>query len=302
MSEQTVSTAGKPLAESKTSPVSQTEGKKVPVDVLHLNDIPGAMDKMGWPVAAKMMRRWFANSPAFEMPEHIRTGEGVDYLSLPSSQIDDQIIKMDWLLGFPKAKSVFDDLLVKWNSPKSHDRLLERLSHAGWKPGADVKLGNNTMSAKQLEMHSQVNRLTFGDYSDDFDDLYGAIFKATLKLAVVGRAYHSSKLKQDIFEVEKLGIYIRDTYDFNAGWFSDRAVGLGIWSRERLLSKFETLDYRANQLTPLGWAANYAKYRGFVPVSNEDFRRWQKKHNSGGDFFVFSDVKWMPSNVAHIPL
>jgi len=29
-----------------------------------------------------------------------------------------------------------------------------------------------------------------------------------------------------------------------------------------------------------------------IQVWNEDFREWSKKYGRGGDFFVFSDVKW----------
>ena len=69
--------------ESVTSP-AHVKGKKVEVDVFHLDEIPGAMGKMGWQVAAKMMRRWFSNSPAYVMQENIRDGIGVDYKSLPA--------------------------------------------------------------------------------------------------------------------------------------------------------------------------------------------------------------------------
>ncbi|MGL5527991.1 MAG: DUF6402 family protein [Plesiomonas shigelloides] len=31
----------------------------------------------------------------------------------------------------------------------------------------------------------------------------------------------------------------------------------------------------------------------FFPVNNSDFRNWQDKHNTGGDFIVFSDVLWL---------
>ncbi|HGJ6339010.1 TPA: DUF6402 family protein [Salmonella enterica subsp. enterica serovar Livingstone] len=33
-------------------------------------------------------------------------------------------------------------------------------------------------------------------------------------------------------------------------------------------------------------------YSGFVPVFNSDFRLWQKKHDAGGDYIIFSDVFW----------
>lgn len=261
------------------------------------------MDKMGWTVSAKMMRRWFANAPAYRMPENIRNGLGVDYRTLPASQIDDQVIKMDWVLSFPRTKAVFDTLCTGWSSAAGLRTLKNRLESAGWKTGAVVFIGRGQSTAKELDMVAQVNRGTFGGHSDTFDDLYGAIFKATFKLAVVGRAYYSQQLKKDIFEIEKIGVYVRDTYDFNSDWFADAAAGLGIWSRDRLLSKAEMLEYRVNQANPpAGWIANYVKYNGFVPIRNKDFRRWQDKHNTGGDFFVFSDVKWIQPSVAYVAL
>lgn len=304
MSHQATVARPTPVATSTTSPTRITEGKEVKVDVLHLDEIPGAMDKMGWKVSAKMMRRWFSNSPAYVMPENLRSGDGVDYRTLPASQIDDQIIKMDWMLGFPRVAEAVNSLCRDWNSANGIARLKTKcLKDAGWQSGKIVNLGKGLNSAKDLEMCAQVNFREFGQYSDTFDDLYGAVFKATLKLAVVGKASYSSRLGQDIFEIEKLGIYVRDTYDFNSAWFNDAAAGLGIWSRDRLLNKAETIEYRVNQANaPAGWMANYIKYRGFVPVKNRDFRRWQEKHSTGGDFFVFSDVKWVEPNVAYVVL
>jgi hypothetical protein len=304
MSQQNAVAKPAPLAVSTTSPAHITQGKEVRVDVFHLDEIPDAMDKMGWPVSARMMRRWFANSPAYAMPETIRRGKGVDYLKLPASQIDDQIITMDWVLSFPRVKPVFDELCRAWNNSEGIRVLREdRLRPAGWQSGTTFALGQGLSSAKALDSASQVNSRAFGAYPDTFDDLFGAIFKATLKLAVVGTAYRSSQLKRDIFEVDKIGVYVRDTYDFNSSWFNDGTAGLGIWSRDRLLGKAEMVEYRMNETNaPVGWMANYIKYNGFVPVRNRDFQRWQEKHNSGGDFFVFSDVKWIQPNVDHVVL
>nr|WP_277302627.1 DUF6402 family protein [Klebsiella variicola] len=35
-------------------------------------------------------------------------------------------------------------------------------------------------------------------------------------------------------------------------------------------------------------------FSGFVPVFNSDFRKWQDKHNTGGDYMIFSDLLWVP--------
>ncbi len=158
-----------------------------------------------------------------------------------------------------------------------------------------MTLGIGLKTAKELDLACQVNRRPFGDYIDVFDDLYGAIFKAILKIAVVGKVSRSLFSKRDLFEVEKIRIYVRDTYDFNAGWFEDAAFGLGIWSKKRMLSKREMAAYRTAQL-----AAVSRLFPGFVPTQNNDFRRCQRQRNEGGDFSVFSDAMWIAPNVEYV--
>lgn len=120
-------------------------------------------------------------------------------------------------------------------------------------------------------------------------------FNAVFNPAVVGKASRSIFSKRDLFEVEKIAVYVRDTYDFNVDWFEDAAVGLGIWGKKRMLSKKEMMTYKVTQLAAL---ANV--FPGFVPARNGDFRRWQNDRNEGGDFFVFSDVMWMPPNIEYV--
>ena len=277
------------------TPSTQTQGVRVNVDVVYLDDIPKAMDNMGWKVSAQMMRRWFATKPAWEMPELWRGGKNINYLALPASQVEDQIIKMKWVLGFDRVVPVFEDLCQNWNNQAGIDTLKKRLIVMGWKSGGTLKLGQGLKAAKELDLTCQVNSRPFGGLPDTLDDLYGAVFRATLKLAVVGKVSRSIFSKRDMFEIEKIGVYVRDTYDFNADWFDDALVGLGVWSKKRLLSKKDMLLYKSTPLPLLAHA-----YPGFVPARNEDFRNWQKHRNEGGDFFVFSDVMWMEPNVEHV--
>jgi hypothetical protein len=280
------------LATSVTSPKSQTAGKKVLVEVLHLDDIPGAMDKMGWKISARMMRRWFAAQPAYIMNKSVRGG-ATPPNQLSSSQYDDQIIKMDWVLSFPRCVQPFEDLVMNWHSPAGLRTLKTRLQAAGWAQGSSATLGSVTMTAIDLEVISQVNFTRFGAKLDTLDDMYGAIGNAAYKIAVVGKTRYSPT--GDIFEIDKLGVYVRDTYDFN----DDGAVPepLGVWNKERCLSKAETIEYLA--LSP---AQIYRTFQGFVPVFNGDFRRWQKAHNSGGDFVVYSDVKWVEPPISWVKI
>jgi hypothetical protein len=287
--------AATPVKTVVMTPSSQTQGVRVGVDVVYLDDIPGAMDNMGWKVSAQMMRRWFGTKPAWEMPQEWRDGRNIEYRNVPASQIDEQIVKMNWVLGFDRAVAVFEDLLQQWNNKRGLELLKERLTTLGWNSSGTMRLGQNLHRAKDLDVTCQVNRRPFGDYLDPFDDLYGAIFKANLKLAVIGKASRSLFSKRDVFEIEKIGIYVRDTYDFNAGWYEDEFVGLGIWSKKRMLSKNEMITYRVTQLAALAKV-----FPSFVPARNGDFKRWQKQRNEGGDFFVFSDVKWVQPNVEYV--
>jgi hypothetical protein len=277
------------------TPSTQTQGVRVDVDVIYLDDIPKAMDNMGWKVSAQMMRRWFATKPAWAMPEPWRVGKNINYLALPASQVEDQIIKMKWVLGFDRVVPVFEDLCQNWNNEAGIVALRTRLATAGWQPGKTFNLGRGFKRAKELDLSCQVNWRKFGDYTDTLDDLYGAIFKATFKLAVIGKASRSIFSKRDLFEVEKIAVYVRDTYDFNVDLFEDAAFGLGIWGKRRMLSKKEMMTYKVTHLAAL---ANV--FPGFVPARNGDFRRWQNDRNEGGDFFVFSDVMWMPPNIEYV--
>jgi hypothetical protein len=308
------------IAASTLSQASNTEGKPVSLDHLYLDDIPGAMDKMGWKISAQMMRRWFGVKPVYKMPVEIRTGtdkrtgSDIDYRTLPASQIDDQIVKMAWALKFKPAKEALDQLYNGWCTPKGISQLRDQLSKAGWKPGAATNLGyysNNSAitNAKELDLICQMNAKAFGSLTDTLDDFFGAINKATIKVAVVGAASHDADRNIDIFKVSGLGFYIRDTYDFNVD--GTEWAGLGIWSKDRVLSRSETLKYRAayevmtsdyrlpheKMAASLFLALNYP---GFVPVWNKDFRDWQDKKKEGGDFFVFSDVHWVKPNVTEI--
>jgi hypothetical protein len=290
-----------PVQTEPMTPASQKNPARVDVDVLYLNDLPQTMDKMGWTTSAKMMRRWLTTTPAYAMPQEIRggisNGRPIDYTKLPASQVDDQIIKMDWVLGFDRVLADFETLCQHWNSAQGVIQLKKRLERAGWAEGKSARLGNTKQTAKELDWVAQVNSIPFGQYSDTFDDLYGAVFKATFKLALVGKISRSWLYKKDTFEIEKMGLYLRDTYDFNADWFTDIFAGLGIWSHDRLLTKKEMLIYKASSNY-----LNSVQFPGFVPVRNTDLKQLQKSRNQGGDFFVFSDVLWIPPNVEYISL
>jgi hypothetical protein len=291
-----------PWATSITSPSHRKEGKVVTRSVLHLDQIPGAMDKMGWPIAAQLMRHWFSIRPAWVMPEEVRVGragkQSFDPMNLLASQYDDQIVKMSWLTTFSRVGPVIKDLIENWASEAGKKILVENLMQAGWQPRqrSPFDFGRRINAARELDSVCQVNYRTVGSMLDTLDDLYGAIGMATLKIAVVGHVLWVSSVQKNFFHPEKIGIYLRDTYDFNNTGF-ESAVPLGMWSADRCLGKAEMAAYLSASMEVIA-----ETYGDFVPVYNHDFRRWQRVNGTGGDFVVYSDVMWVAANMAPFAL
>lgn len=283
------------VATSRLNPQEQRQGKTVPVDRLYLDEIPGAMDKMGWRVSAALMRRWFATKPAWVMGEGDRLRDA--FADVHSSQLDENIVKMDWLLRFPTVRQACEQLRERWASPHGLRLLTRRLSNVGWAPGACASLGYGVSKGSHAESFNQVNYMAIGSYVDTFDDLFGALNMATLKVCVKGRTTLLPRSRREIFEVDKVGIYCRDTYDFGSDWLIDNTAGLGVWSRDRCLSKAEMAAYIG-----LPRPVRALTFPGFVPVRNADFRQWQRQKGTGGDYYVFSDICWFDANTDHVPL
>jgi len=110
-----------------------------------------------------------------------------------------------------------------------------------------------------------------------------------------------TRKEKTFFIVDKLGFYLKDTYDFVDEGNSSEP--LGIWSKDRILNKEETSIYMSTYLSGL-WGHLVRSFSGFVPIFNKDFREWKRKHDSGGDYIVFSDVLWISprENDKEIPL
>jgi hypothetical protein len=175
-----------------------------------------------------------------------------------------------------------------------------KLLAAGWNPGMQsFMFGKKSTGAIVQDLNYQVNFRDFGWYTDTMNDFTAAVFKGNLKVAVTGEVRHAYASSKDFFKVHDLGFYIRDTFDFNADFWEDATVGVGVWSRNGVLSKAQTAEFRvmkaAAMTNPASYIAFQQKYGDFVHVKNEDFRRWRDKHGTGGDFYVFSDVLWMPA-------
>ncbi len=269
------------MAIYSTKTVKGGKVTEIEVDVFMLNEIPNSMEKMGWEMAPKIMRHWFERPKIeFTQEEKIRYIKGIDSIDIPKDRVNDSIVKMEWAMNFKQVKEAAEELVQKWASPNGIKLLKKRL-------GGNVNKIGYSDSAIELDTYAQVNYKEIGSLTDTIDDYFGAIGKATLKLAVRGRV---DKIEtKNVFIIEKLGVYLKDSYDFvNPDEF------LGVWSREEVLSKVKTVVYMGFYKDNMWRELATGEYSKYVPVYNKDFREWQNKHNKGGDFIVFSNVLWVP--------
>lgn len=259
-------------------------------------DIASAMKLMGWPVAASLMDKW-ATASAWTMPPAVKLGTAA-----PGAQVDTTRVTVAWLKRFARAAIAYQGVINNALNVPAQKLLKARLAAAGWSSG-NFSLGSTSLDAMALETVCQTNFLQFGSTNDTIDELYGAVGKGTFKVAVVGKVVQTAA-KTHVFNVDALGVYFRDTYDFiDDGWISQP---LGVWSKSRCLSKTEMVAFHVEQVSrgahPMLRFAPSA-FRGFESVSNADVCAWRTATGRGGDYVIYSDVAWVTPAVAmQVPL
>jgi hypothetical protein len=255
------------------------------VRVFRITDIPDVMQqKLGWPVAAQLMRRWFKGA-ARTMTKAEKLGD-VDPRGLSLAMLDETSVPMRWVLGFMRARLARDRLIETWRTPQGLALLGARVKAQAPvtlpKGQASWRFGDLAQPGKILDKTCQVNRLEFGSMGDPLDDFYGAMGKALLKIAVSGMVTPQKTGKNKI-AIDEVGIYLRDTYDFNDGLISQP---LGYWG-------FNGVQRGLQLRWDIEIDETYAD-AGAVPddrvyaVQNEDFRRYRDKYRRGGDFIICS--------------
>ncbi|AVT12691.1 DUF6402 family protein [Paracidovorax avenae] len=250
-----------------------------------LDDIPGVMrSRLGWPVAAALMERWFRGA-AFEMPDTIKSGQR-RLVDLNSAQLDEDTVTMQWALGFARVQAAMSRLQAQWNSPAGIEQLQRKVTRQMAGQTRPWRFGNLNHSAKVLDDHCQVNFLNVGQLSDPMDDFYGAMGKATLKIAVSGLVTPKGHGKATI-AVDELALYLRDSYDFNDDSFLSQP--LGFWGPGG--AQRTPRSALAISLTEQWMHANAAEAdRQSYLVQNQHFRQWRTLYGRGGDFMIVSDV------------
>ena len=211
-----------------------------PLGDIAVTDIPGIMDNKKWSVGAALMRYWLSlDSRATTIP-------------------NETIVKMNWGLGFDRAKTVCDKIFyekqyVNQATRKEIIAMIKRTLR-----GAEGSFCLLNRPASQVEA-DYVNTRPVGNIFDSLDDMLAALGRVNLRMAVSGY------VKGKCAFVTSVGVYVRDSYDFVD------EQSLGYWNSR----------------------TNYAgrNFRKGDKVSNASFRDYAKKTGKDADFLIYSDIK-----------
>jgi len=232
--------------------------------------IPGIMRRRGWRNGARLMEIWFSR-PANAVPER----------GVPETAT----IWMDrWALTFRRASTVYQEIVSSrvWCNETARNDLGSMLRRQGRLTSQRTTFGDLSRPVPTLD-RDFISQHSVGGLTDPLDDMYAALGRFLFRTVVQGsvvptptpvpsmtvRARPRSTYFRHTVNIEQVGIYVWDSYDYNG------LQPLGYWSASDV------------SRIPLP---------GYELVTNGDYRQWRARHGRGGDFIVYSDVKILRRN------
>ncbi|WP_420996880.1 DUF6402 family protein [Cupriavidus sp. 30B13] len=292
--------------------------RKPRVKPFDLQDIPIAMDRIGWPMSAKVMRKWFSGELNYANTD-LGATKGINQGGepFPASMIDTTMFTMEWILSFSRARNKYDELVGKiifsQDSKKAIKGILARYEPSPYYFDAWEICGGD-FGGYHREFQFQLNRVD-AENKDKFlmfirgavlpngvlmDDLYGALGAFSLYAALDGFYYKKIGPARVRLIIMSISIYMKDVFTFHDR--SDKTVGvipngtqyLGHWNKTGfIIIPFDTV---VGEVSKADWLMSPVARWGMVssdmvyyPVRNKDYRAWQLKHRQGGDLIIYSD-------------
>lgn len=218
-----------------------------PFDML---DLPDAMDKMGWPVAAKLSRRWF-NSRKHEIPND-------PHYVYPDDMVDTKIVSLDFVLKYPKARAKYEHLL---NSEIYDEAAAKTIKKRIGKLLATKFIDNDVAYSGELDafaysgrdiqkLHADfrfqaetVSNFDTLDWSLGLTDLTASLANFSFVAAIANAQVRTEKYYnypkgaapvfccQSTVEVTHVYVYARDSYSFADKPGQKASQYLGHWNR-----------------------------------------------------------------------
>ena len=294
-----------------------------------VKDIPDVMRcKLKWPISATLMEKWL-HGKAYSMSDTYKGGQ-IPANQYPKEYIVTDICTMDWITSFPRGKQALKNLINQIEAKnaievlrKKAQKRLEReqpfREHHLFGPPCDFI--HNCSDPVELHSEWQFQRekvnLDLELLRGGPDELYGSVGAFALYAALLeGNFIQNPKSQKWNLEVTKVGIYMRDTFDFNGlqylGHWNDN--GIIIDKSAALLAKMadhkkslamvaggvEALvsPLKVSVAVQLEMPEGYECHKPvenirlgrLLPFNNSDFCHYRNRTGKGGDLMVFSDV------------
>lgn len=289
---------------STLTPASNQAGKSAAVRQFKITDIPAAMDKMSWPVAAKLMRHWFNGKP-WSTPDGAMSKEVKDHNALPDLvYVESTIVKMAWLNQFEPAKAVIKELESVWDNPPARANISKKIKdkYLGSKPGTyPFKFD----SARKVEEFGYSNNraIKFG-LIEKTDELRAALANFNIRVFPEGQLVVSADSIQ-LF-VSRIGFYAEDAYDFNDSPDDNFSQPLGFWNFDGIANPAYAAAANAGMaqmksdissnpyISAEDSQAMFKEIESsrYFYITNSHFVKYRSEFGKGGDFQVLSDIQY----------
>ncbi|WP_198082956.1 DUF6402 family protein [Variovorax sp. E3] len=285
------------------APADKTEPAKT-VPPFDIQDIPGAMRKLGAPLGAQLMDKWFAGplnySPTSGDERNGINQNGVPY---PPSMIDTTSVKIDWVLRFERARKGLDFLMSQLETPpalkiaanalrpyRNRRDIWPWLECKGDIPSFHKAFQFQLAPVEGTLSQKLAQFVTQSLFNEGAPDDLTCVLGSFNLYAAISYAYFDHKNKAAV--VTHVSVYVKDNFTFTDKK-GEASQYLGHWSRSHVAI---VPVHEAAALANIGWVGYpvvqgdvHAKDAVLYPVRNSDFRAWQRKHNQGGDFVIYTD-------------
>ncbi len=310
------SAAPRPLP--KTDPAIAKESPKQPESEVcenpppfDLQDVPVAMDNLGWKVSAILARMWFA-------------GAAHTYNDDPTSPqpLNDDNITLDWTLKFGSIRRKFEHLLANGiysrRSVETATNIIRPfVKNLFLERSSTFNFNTSRLTRDLLKFHNdwQFQLLPIKNWEtlENFapTDLTGALANFNIYIAIGNVEISNEKY----FKYDKSGnfycinasgkithiyAYVKDNYSFNGKQY------LGHWNRHGVIiapgsllagssaPKHDSdIDIWSKSIskpvdTRKGLFRKLRKSDVYFPVYNADYVHWRERHQRGKDFMIYS--------------
>lgn len=308
----------KPTAEASMKELRPGAGgfarEEVALRQFKLTDLPSAMDRLGWTQGPRFMRRWFGGAayalpadyksgkrPASELPkDHVLSDLPFSWLRTASSRVarrlDEAVADLARVEDYSETVGKTKSGILDGLSPGLFT-LLERLDKRNLidrakKRFVDGHADFTSLPAMALDETSQFNLITIGTSlwekaTDDFDDVYGALGAFAVKIAALDVETYADRGGFAWLVVNEIGLYVRDTYDFNNDG-GDQL--LGYWCDDGVRRPGPVAYVRGSPHLD-------ADGKRWFRVSNQSFAEYRQRYGKGADFMVYSTVERHPVDI-----